>query len=479
MFWRYWPKLLILFVFLWMNIFSFSQNSFNYKSDSIACDTFPSVRNFDGFQQWAAVSLFWDAPLLDSTIIPQNIIGFILHRDLEEIDTITFTGEETYSYFDNLSNHYPAYHYYHIITLYDLTTCGLPGQTGQSISTDTLEFLPYQTIILSFWEDWSTGSFDPNLWEHDEDWSIVGNYGNPIPSAAFLDSSDSAYSQKIVSYWIDCVTHPGTEDPYIDGDYYLEFDIELNNLLTGYTDYLDIAVINSTGWHEIQQYSTDSGNFAWLEQHINITELARGNFIQIAFMAHGDIGLNNTYWYIDNIRVYRQCNPPRDLHWAVPGEVMAWSPPLPHTPTKEYKGKGLQGYNIYVKYGSQYEFYTFTTDTFHLVDISGWNAFYVTARYEDCEPASNELFGPQSIPEVPDKTNISVYPNPCSEKLQVSSDLPIRSLQLFNARGEKILEKAANSNKIAINTSHLPNGIYFLKITTVSSDHLKKLVFTD
>jgi hypothetical protein len=80
---------------------------------------------------------------------------------------------------------------------------------------------------------------------------------------------------------------------------------------------------------------------------------------------------------------------------------------------------------------------------------------------------------------VPDKTNISVYPNPCSEKLQVSSDLPIRSLQLFNARGEKILEKAANSNKIAINTSHLPNGIYFLKITTVSSDHLKKLVFTD
>lgn len=56
---------------------------------------------------------------------------------------------------------------------------------------------------------------------------------------------------------------------------------------------------------------------------------------------------------------------------------------------------------------------------------------------------------------------ISVYPNPVSDVLNVQSDKEIKTIQLISAEG-KLIKKNLNSNQIKLNG--LPNGIYFMKI---------------
>ncbi|MDO8999194.1 MAG: T9SS type A sorting domain-containing protein [Bacteroidota bacterium] len=70
--------------------------------------------------------------------------------------------------------------------------------------------------------------------------------------------------------------------------------------------------------------------------------------------------------------------------------------------------------------------------------------------------------------------NMSVYPNPANkgEQINFNSSLEIISATLYTIEGEKLL----NTKNKYINTTSIPEGIYFLEITTTKNAITKKII---
>jgi len=59
--------------------------------------------------------------------------------------------------------------------------------------------------------------------------------------------------------------------------------------------------------------------------------------------------------------------------------------------------------------------------------------------------------------------NISIFPNPASNKICIEGD-KIDRVQLLDARGNIIADKLAGKNPLEINISMIPKGVYFIKV---------------
>jgi hypothetical protein len=60
-------------------------------------------------------------------------------------------------------------------------------------------------------------------------------------------------------------------------------------------------------------------------------------------------------------------------------------------------------------------------------------------------------------------SNLSVYPNPFTDNINIVSNMAITKITLTNLVGQKLLEKTMNGLE-SINTSNMQIGIYFLQI---------------
>lgn len=69
--------------------------------------------------------------------------------------------------------------------------------------------------------------------------------------------------------------------------------------------------------------------------------------------------------------------------------------------------------------------------------------------------------------------NISIYPNPTSSSVSISSSTKILSLELYNLLGKRILI-TKNSNKLDL--SNLNSGVYLVKIQTEKGETTKKII---
>lgn len=450
------------------------------KSDTIVCDTFPPPRNLDGLSFDQTVLIWWELPILiDSlgadTFLLENLVCFKIIRNGIILDTVYYSGEDTIRFYDTPIPGPWDINYY-VSAIYDLENCGLPGEYGESEFVGAITFGSISSLFLPFVEDWNTGSFDPNLWTADEYWEVDVSNGNPYPSAKFSYYIDTAYTQELISYWLDCLNYPGTNDPYVNGDFYLEFDIKLDDYICGWPKHMEVFISDSLDWVLVEQFPNYSGGFDWTSSSINITEWAKGKMVRIKFSSSQDQGLNIEDWFIDNIRVSRVCNPPLNLHWISYQEHMAWSPPLPHTTKdKHNQEKELLGYKVYYDQtliGSTY-------DTFFILDSPYWaNYYYVTAVYEDCEPASNYLFGPANLGEDEKNPQISIYPNPCNDKLTIESEQGLHEINFINAKGETVLKEECQTKKVFLNTRSIPNGLYFIKIKLADAIYTKKVIIS-
>ncbi len=412
-----------------------------------------------------------------SYFIPENLLGYNLYRNNQFLEYIEFDGSDTTIYWD-MNIPWPDFFTYTVSALYDLTPAGLPGDTAESELSNEKEFYVGIDFILPFVEDWNTGSFDPNLWTAEEKWIIDGQYGNPSPTAMFNGSKpDSAYSFRLASHAINCRDHPGTFDPYVDGDFYLEFDIKLNDLDTNGSDKLKVEITDSLEWQTILEFADSNANFSWESHKINITEFAKGNQIKISFLAEGEGGGGNpanfNFWYIDNIQVYRECHPARDLHWVIFEQEMAWSPPLPHTISKNAGRKEFHGYNVYY----EYTLLDFTTDTFYLLDQHyGSGPYTVWALYEDCEGGSNPIYGSIGIQEKQSGTEVAVYPNPANDRISIKASSNISSLKIIDINGRTLISQIPEVKQSQIISSGLPNGVYFIELIIKNEMVRKKII---
>ncbi|PIX13088.1 MAG: hypothetical protein COZ74_08060, partial [Flavobacteriaceae bacterium CG_4_8_14_3_um_filter_31_8] len=71
------------------------------------------------------------------------------------------------------------------------------------------------------------------------------------------------------------------------------------------------------------------------------------------------------------------------------------------------------------------------------------------------------------------KTPYSVYPNPFNNDLNVSSQIKVESLRLYNISGQ-LVKQIKNSN--SMNVSELAKGIYILEVTADATREIRKVI---
>ena len=83
------------------------------------------------------------------------------------------------------------------------------------------------------------------------------------------------------------------------------------------------------------------------------------------------------------------------------------------------------------------------------------------------------------VEEAIDLSGISIYPNPSSGKFVVSFDDaidPDAGIRIFDIMGSLVLEIKNPDDKVEIDLSDQPDGIYILRITTGNKQHKQKIV---
>ena len=271
-------------------------------------------------------------PVDTSGNIPSNLNGFNIYMNSEFIEYFQYTEEWGPPVYYEW-NFQPGVYQFSASAVYDLTPFGYPGETGESMSLQTACAVSYG-YPLPFLEQWNSGTFESNNWLTDgPNWSINWQEGQPGPSAEFTwDPIQTDYSISLESDQFDAV--------YItEGRIYLDFDIKLDDFNSDGMEQMIVQVMNSSNqsWTTVITYSNEDGDFDWTSEHINISNLAKGEVFKIRFMAQGENSLHIVSWFIDNIHLYRVCEAPIGLtaecdtnlntivlYWTMPGSTDEW-----------------------------------------------------------------------------------------------------------------------------------------------------------
>ena len=73
-------------------------------------------------------------------------------------------------------------------------------------------------------------------------------------------------------------------------------------------------------------------------------------------------------------------------------------------------------------------------------------------------------------------SKINVFPNPVSDKLTIESEECITLIEIYSITGSTILRQENCANKMTLSLSDLPNGTYFVRITSKSFSEIRKFV---
>jgi hypothetical protein len=260
-------------------------------------------------------------PPMDSTgTIPGNFLGFNFYLN-GELQASLPPSATSY----NPDPPFPVSTVAKLTGVYDLTPFGYPGETGESCGLK-IDYVKIWGSPLPLMEHWNTGTFGTNNWLTDgSNWTINGEQGNPLPTAEFNRVPIlTDYESGLTSY-------PIRADTMSAGKIYLDFDISLNSVNSSGSEFLIVQVRNweSGVWANAYTFTNIVGSFSWRAEHLDITSLAMNQIFNVRFLARGENSVAISGWFIDNINIYRSCNPPRnfsasfnnqdmELHWESP-----------------------------------------------------------------------------------------------------------------------------------------------------------------
>jgi len=130
-----------------------------------------------------------------------------------------------------------------------------------------------------------------------------------------------------------------------------------------------------------------------------------------------------------------------------------WTDNLPHTVTSLAGATETFDSGVITGNGMTYS-YTFT--------MEGVNDYECTVH-----PAT--MFGTITVnPELglDDKfaINVNFYPNPVSDKLTVTSLMPLTSYAVYDILGKQVMTAQVEANVVDVNMSQLTSGIYFVRV---------------
>lgn len=257
-----------------------------------------------------------------------DVFGFYVYRDSVEIAFVPYTGQDTTCYTDEALD--PMCYDYHVSTVYDVSSYGLASDTAQSLYTGPEEVCIYYGENMPVFEDWGSGSFG-SFWDPGDNWVINGQHGNDPPCAEFTwDPIMQDYSSGLISSAINGISGNAKNDPYIDGQFILKFDVFLDNVNATGNEFLKVEVWSEGEWNLVFQFSNSNGNIDWETTEVDITRFALGHIFKIRFMAEGQVSSDILSWYIDNISLERVCYPPYDMMIVPVAEdaiYVNWRPP--------------------------------------------------------------------------------------------------------------------------------------------------------
>ena len=107
----------------------------------------------------------------------------------------------------------------------------------------------------------------------------------------------------------------------------------------------------------------------------------------------------------------------------------------------------------------------------------GYPSYVISAFYEECEAFSDTLYNLIVTSLFENRVNgLLVYPNPAADVLHIRSQLPILEIHVLDNLGNTVYFKEGFSISPSLESAHLQQGIYFLKVTTQGGEFLEKVV---
>jgi len=452
--------------------------------------------------------------LPDSLIDPPNgLINFRLYQNEIEIAQVPYEGQSIYdTIIYTVAGIDPGAYIFGVLAEYDLTSYGFPGEIGESLQdyTDTVHVV-YGTTI-PFDEGWDSGTFEFNGWQVSRsNWQITTIDGNPAPAAQFtgLPLLATNYSSTLTSYHLNA-------DELTEGILYLDMDIKLNDKNATGLEMLDVEVYDGNLWHTVATFRNE-GSFEFTPQHLDITAYTMSEVVKIRFNAYGQYSNDIDSWLVDNINVYRVCESVASLAVAefnMESALLEWNAPI--IPTKNFEfGPGrdeitsrnddrqITGFNIYRKTDemADYELFVFVpseagVEVYTYLDettVTGNGYWYkVTCVWESetdhCESAPGynvamtEDYVYVLILDVnnPETEGISLFPNPATEKVNITSDAAINLVTMINYLGQVVYNvQLAGENSVVINTASYEAGIYIVQINTTNGVFTRRVVIAE
>ena len=129
-------------------------------------------------------------------------------------------------------------------------------------------------------------------------------------------------------------------------------------------------------------------------------------------------------------------------------------------------GNGLNGLMGFLGTGDAMFTNLNTNET--LLSVDGSESFS-TKTVEFCVEGTTES-------TIETATAMSIFPNPTSGMLNVTSNEEINSIEIFNSIGNTVVSSKVAGNSSAIDMSNLPNGMYFVRVSTVNGIETVKVI---
>jgi hypothetical protein len=101
---------------------------------------------------------------------------------------------------------------------------------------------------------------------------------------------------------------------------------------------------------------------------------------------------------------------------------------------------------------------------------------YFDYNYPIATNEAETTFQALNNPSFEQDQSISLYPNPAKDKVNVSGDYDLQSIQLFDVQGRLLQTQLVEGNQTVLDIATQSNGVYFIKVTSDKGIKVGKIV---
>ncbi len=470
-------KKIILFLFLMTTLGGYAQKqsvtgSFLPQSDTLYPPTSLQVE-FAEQEIW----MTWNKPVLPGGGTPDGLLGYNVYRNSKNIAYVNNPDELFFFDYDTE----PGLFIYQITAYYDLTFYGYPGQYGESCFSNADTINQWYTYILPFLESWNFPWFAAQDWKFYPsigNWDVSLDDGNPWPAAIFTGTPEvNNFEYRLIStpLW-----HGANCASYI-----VEYDLKMEAFIPGDSSQLFFELYYDSVWYPKAVHNNITTN-GWIHYKHDISEVT-GSFFRIGFRAAGLSSSVINSWKIDNILVDFSCKPPDTVMYlqSQNSVTIYWDRPCRYTDTLG----NISGYNVFRTDSTGFPPYTklneeLVTDTFYvdLLPVKKLESkfrYCMNVYYQICvsDTSMSVLVTPSVGLDEPQNRSIKIFPNPVNDLLQIQSEVAIDEISLWSALGVvQFQARDVNDHQISVPTNHLPEGMYWVGISTRSGYVVRKVI---